>query len=479
MTSSDFNKISSNCDVMMKIFELLDTNDQVRLASVNNVLRRIFLDVICSINYETLKIMQFPRLFHSNYIVSNNSCIDRIVVYGDKALEKFIKCWGEIVYELTTESPVPMCYFPNLIKLKCEFERVSAEDIAQIVVNLPNLKDLDISAYKCKKTGEEEVLITHEFGALTQLKHLTICNTEFSYSTRSITLPPNLTTLHLIECENLTFDVLQELLGENSQPQLTEFVSTDTSFDIREFKELKISSRIKTLNIKNFDLEQFRSPFVTNSTLEQLTLYKPFNWRDKGLHSIRLSCLTYCQQLHTLDVYGQYLSLDTLLYLTNLKKLSIYVSVPEQWSYITRILQELPSLRELEVRQNSNVRGPYPPLPPAVVTNVIDVKVKTPNFRTRWTYDFWFDMFSLNPQLELQMDIRIDGHKCLRDFVRSRKFPKDLRKIIIHGFTNDVDKVKYDSKSVYEFKIFYFADENEFEIDDQDEYNVILSRNIK
>ncbi|XP_073838767.1 uncharacterized protein [Musca autumnalis] len=582
MASSDSNKIFSNCDVMIKIFKLLKSRDQVRLASVNNALRRIFLDFICPINYETLKIMKFPRRIQAKYIVSNNSCIDRIVVYGDEALVKFLKRWGEIVYELTTERPVPMNYFPNLIKLTCEFVRLTVEDIAQLVVNLPNLKDIDISAYKCKKTddyiseeivkellrfrnlkrlklqicedsckikfkdfreiatkqqldilelnvvispednemepllpppslkqlaviaftenpgkflsllktfehlktlkvefvGEMEVPITNEFGELTQVKHLTICKTSFPYSQQSLILPPNLTTLHLRECDNLTLDILQEILDENSQPQLTEFVSMDTSFDISEFKELKISSKIKTLNIKNFDLEQFRSPFVTNSTLEQLTLYKTFYWRYKGLYSIQLSCLTYCQQLHTLDVYGQYLSLDTLLYLTNLKKLSIYVSVPAQWSYITRILQELPSLRELEVRQNSNVRGPYTPLPPAVVTNVIDVKVKTPDFHTSWTYDFWFDMFSLNPQLELEMDIRIYGHKCLRDFVRCRKFPKDLHKIIINGFNNDVERVKRDSKSVYH-EIFYFTDENEYEIIDPDDCNIIMSRNIK
>ncbi|XP_073836021.1 uncharacterized protein [Musca autumnalis] len=582
MASSDFNKISSHCDVIIKIFKFLDTRDQVMLATVNNTLRRIFLDMVCPINYETLIIKRFHRLIHANYIVSNNNCTNRHTVYGDDGLLKFLGCWGEIVHELTTDNPVPMNYFPNLIKLNCEFERLIAEDITQLVVNLPNLEDLEISAQKCKKTGDymsadiiQELLrltnlkrlelstsddscnitfkdfreivtklqldilelkvgilpesnelepllpppslkhlavtvdtenpgtflnvlknfdnlktleiefvgeemepITNEFGALTQLKNLSIFNTEFPYSTRSLILPPNLATLRLIDCQNLTFDALQEFLDENSQPQLTELFAMGTSFRIREFKELKISSKIKNLFIKNFDLEQFRSPFVTNSALEQLELCNSHNLRIDALDSIRLSSLTFCQKLHTLDVFGQYLSLDTLLCLTNLKKLSIYVPVPEQWLYITRILQELSSLRELKVHQVLHRPGPYPPLPPAVVTNVVDLKVKTPRPDTSFTYDFWLDMFSLNPQLELKMNISLYGRKRLRDFIECEKFPKDLKKIIIHGFTKDVDEVKRDSKSVYD-DIHYFTDLNEYEVLDPDEYNIIMSRNIK
>ncbi|XP_073839352.1 uncharacterized protein [Musca autumnalis] len=306
--------------------------------------------------------------------------------------------------------------------------------------NFPNLNILNI------KECSNEML--RALRRLTQLHQLTIWNTDFGEE-ENVILPPNLTTLHLISCKGLLLLHLQQFLHENSNPKLIEFVAHGTDFRTKEFKELHISPRIKTLNTGSFDLNQFRSPFVENSALENLTLQGQF-----GIG---------------------HLALDTLLNLRNLKKLSLSLTLPEEGFSVIRILQELPLLRELIVRETIFKSSSFPSLQ-AVVTSVTCLKISCYKSSDD-IMGFWFDMFSLNPELELQMHV-IKTPSKLQNLIQHEKFPRNLRKIQICGFTVDCNKLRNHFESVlktinyniYDYEPFYPF---------QRKCNIIMSRNKK
>ncbi|XP_073839332.1 uncharacterized protein [Musca autumnalis] len=552
MASASFNKIVFNSDVMIHIYKFLNIGDQLRLAQVNANLRSIFLQFISPITFNKLEIYQYDE---ENYILSNDTDTDRILVRNSEDLEEFQKFYGCSVYDLFAHIRVRMEFFKNLVKLQWyNVGDFTIDDMVQITNNLPNLEELQVHAHnfeieptngciapaivkelfrlvKLKKfvlkisfichikfkdfyeivtqlpleiietnlpilfdsddnefefqqsplplmqleTGNKGIdrsfssminsfrnlnvltikrsctEMVHALESLTQLHQLTIWNTDFGEE-ENVILPPNLTTLHLISCKGLLLDHLQQFLHEHSNPKLIEFVAHGTDFRIEEFKELHISPRIKTLNTGRFDLNQFRSPFVENSALENLTLHGHF-------------CIGH-------------LTLDNLLILKNLKKLSLSLTLPEEGFYVIRILQELPLLRELIVRESIFKSSSSPSLQ-AVVTSVTCLKI----FCYESSDDimgFWFDMFSLNPELELQMHVEIDEDdpSKLQNLIQHEKFPRNLRKIKICGFTLDCNKLRNHFESVlktincniYDYEPFYPF---------QRKCNIIMSRNNK
>ncbi|XP_073837426.1 uncharacterized protein [Musca autumnalis] len=555
MTSTNFNKITLNCDVMIHIFKFLNFGDQLRLARVNANLRSIFLQYISPISYNKLKVTKFAE----NYIVSNDTNTDRILIPNSRDLEEFLQFYGKQVYDyfvktrrdiqkfevLFADTPLRMEYFKNLAKLKVAYiDCVTVDDMVQVTNNFPNLEVLEIRANKfetepqngcitraivkellrlvklkelrmiqrcgyklklndfCKIVTKlpleiieiccsilldsddnksefqqspniqlmqlERIICTdwifysmlnrfqnlktltiyrycNEIASalvsLTQLHQLTISLATFDEDPNVI-LPPNITTLHLIVCYGLSLDHLQQILHENSNPSLTEFVAKATEFRVKEFRELHISSRIKTLNIEWLKLDRFRSPFVENSALQNLTL----NTLPKN-----------------------HLAMDTLLNLRKLKKLSIRVTLPDEGFYIIRILQELPLLRQLVVEQYVESKDLSLQ---AVITSVTSLNISRLE-ESDPTLGFWFDMFSLNPQLELEMQVEIHGTSTLQNLIQHVKFPRNLRKIQICGFTVDC-KLRNNFESVLE-AINNFVDEDHPTFPRT--CNIIMSRN--
>ncbi|XP_073843348.1 uncharacterized protein [Musca autumnalis] len=573
MSATNFNKIASNCDVMIHIYKFLNFVDQLRLAQVDEYLRSIFLQYIWPISYNKLRVIEFD----DDYIISNETDADRILFRNATDLKEFLKFYGKNVNDLFTDTPLQMDFFRNLIKLKCHIQRVTVDDMVQLTNALPNLEELQVYAYRfetrqrnaciargivaellrflklkklklnidhfnCKMKFKDfweivtklpleimelnipiifdsddnefelqqsplplmqlEITTIGNDGrflamlnsfrnlkvltirlkyhkemasalvSLTQLHQLTIYATDFCEVTNLI-LPPNITRLHLYHCYGLSLENLQQFLDEHSYPKLIEFVTIGTYFRVKEFKQLHISSRIKTLNIESFDLSQFHSPFVANSALENLTLH-PADDFVFGIPLIKLNSISNCHNLHTLDVQGQQLALDTLLNLRNLKKLSLHVILPEQGFYIIRILQELPLLRELVVQQFAT--SPSPSLQ-AVVTSVCSLKIFCLEHSSP-LLGFWFDIFTLNPQLELQLQIDISGTQTLQDLIENEKFPRNLRKIQICGFTVDCNKLRNNFETVLS-TIKYSIEEYDSDNPSERKCNIIMSRNKK
>ncbi|XP_073841199.1 uncharacterized protein [Musca autumnalis] len=310
--------------------------------------------------------------------------------------------------------------------------------------------------------------------SLTQLQKLTLSYSNFREEA-NISLPPNITILHLEHCDGLLLDNLQQFLHENSNPKLMEFVTTGTDFRVREFKELHISSGIKTLNIKGFDLKQFRSPFAFHSAIENLTLYSTEGFDDSAIPFVRLNSISFCHSLHTLDMNGENLEFDILLNLRNLKKLSLHLTLPDQGFYIVRILQELPLLRQLVVRQFVELFDRSFGSLQAVVTCVTSLKIFCLN-QTDEMFNFWFDMFSLNPQLNLQMHIPIYGPSTLYCLIHNHKFPRNLRKIQICGFTLDCCQLRKDCYSLLKSMIYIPEDYTDYNRTER-KCNIIMCRN--
>ncbi|XP_073837975.1 uncharacterized protein [Musca autumnalis] len=463
MTSTSFDTIAFNCDVMIHIYEFLNFGDQLRLAQVDVNLRNIFLQFISPISSNKLKAIKFDE----NYIVSNDTDAGRILIQNSRDFEEFLQIYGKNVCDfsvrnsrdnqkfgdLFTDTPLRMEFFKNIVKLKFYMHRFTINDMAQLTNNLPNLEELQLEISEFENEQPNDCSITAViFNELLRLENVTTI------------LPPNITTLHLERCTNLCLDHLQQLLHEKSNPKLIEFAAFRTEFRVKEFKELQISSRIKILDIRSFNLDQFRSPFAENSALEKLTLEEAEDLRfvDTTSSYVRLNSISFCHNLHTLDMYQQNLAFDTLLILRNLRKLMLFLVLPEQEEYIIRILQELPLLRELVVR-------PYETIAclslRAVVTSVTSVKIIYIKLSDD-ALGFWLDMFSLNPQLELEIRIEYDCDEpiALQYLIEHEKFPRKLRKIQIYGFTvdcNDLRNNKSAFQTINNFIEYYemYADE--------------------
>ncbi|XP_073843541.1 uncharacterized protein isoform X1 [Musca autumnalis] len=331
---------------------------------------------------------------------------------------------------------------------------------------LNSFRNLKVLTTRLQYTNE----VANALKCLTQLHQLTLNHSNFNEEANVI-LPPNITILHLKYCDGLLLVHLQQFLHEDSNPKLTEFIAIETDFRVKEFKELQISSRIKILNIEHFDLNQFRTPFVENSALENLTLHSA-EGVGSGIHFVRLNTISFCRNLHTLDMHGQNLALDTLVNLKNLKKLSLDLISADQGFYIIRILLELPLLQELAVRELASL---ICPTLQAVVTSINCIKIfcfKPPGP----TIGFWFDMFSLNPQLELQMRIAELDRETLQNLIQNEKFPSNLRKIKFFGLPVDCSELRNNCESVWK-RLHYLIYDYEDHYTNGRKCNIIMSRN--
>ncbi|XP_073837951.1 uncharacterized protein isoform X2 [Musca autumnalis] len=310
----------------------------------------------------------------------------------------------------------------------------SSTSLVPMLNSFRNLNILDIDHY-CNE-------MVSVFESLTQLHQLTLRSTDFSEEP-SVILQPNITTLHLIDCVGILLEHIQQFLHENLNPKLIEFVAIKTYFRVKEFKELHISSRIKTLNIGSFDLNQFRSPFVKNSALENLNLG---------------------------TFHAKNLTMNILHNLKNLKMLSLQITLPDEGFYVIRILQELPLLRELVVLHATSA---WPSLR-AVVSSVTSLKILS-FLNSDPILGFWFNMFSLNPKLELQLRVNTDDPNRLQNLIQHENFPRNLRKIEVCGFTVDCNKLRKNFKSVLK-TINYNIDDYEPLYHLERKCNIIMSR---
>ncbi|XP_073836874.1 uncharacterized protein isoform X3 [Musca autumnalis] len=135
---------------------------------------------------------------------------------------------------------------------------------------------------------------------------------------------------------------------------------------------------------------------------------------------------------------------------------------------------DLPLLRELVVQQI--VKSSCTSLQ-AVVTCVSSIKIiGFEHFDD--ILGFWFDMFSLNPQLELQLQCDVHDRNRLQYLTQHEKFPRNLRKIQIFGFTVDCSKLRNNFESVWK-TISYPLEDYENDHPYRSECNIIMSRNTK
>ncbi|XP_073843543.1 uncharacterized protein isoform X2 [Musca autumnalis] len=136
------------------------------------------------------------------------------------------------------------------------------------------------------------------------------------------------------------------------------------------------------------------------------------------------------------------------------------------------ITRELPLLQELAVRELASL---ICPTLQAVVTSINCIKIfcfKPPGP----TIGFWFDMFSLNPQLELQMRIAELDRETLQNLIQNEKFPSNLRKIKFFGLPVDCSELRNNCESVWK-RLHYLIYDYEDHYTNGRKCNIIMSRN--
>ncbi|XP_073837952.1 uncharacterized protein isoform X3 [Musca autumnalis] len=131
---------------------------------------------------------------------------------------------------------------------------------------------------------------------------------------------------------------------------------------------------------------------------------------------------------------------------------------------------KLPLLRELVVLHATSA---WPSLR-AVVSSVTSLKILS-FLNSDPILGFWFNMFSLNPKLELQLRVNTDDPNRLQNLIQHENFPRNLRKIEVCGFTVDCNKLRKNFKSVLK-TINYNIDDYEPLYHLERKCNIIMSR---
>ncbi|XP_073839333.1 uncharacterized protein isoform X1 [Musca autumnalis] len=324
-----------------------------------------------------------------------------------------------------------------------------------------NLQKLNISFVGEEQVTEDE--LKEFFQCFENVTHLKMSYTKFK-EIHNFAVPPNVTTLHLSYCDGLTFENLQQLLEET--PQLIEFESEGMSYNIGEDQVLKISPLIESLSIENVD----------KNLLRVSTTNKPTALRNVKLHLINPYKSIFSRpHISAGPTPAKPLTLDHLLQFKNLKKFSFAVNLPDQWSYVIGALQQLPLLCELTVRVMGAHRGTTASLlPQAFATNITQLNVYY-HCTPEWCLNFWLDMFTQNPEMNLNMNIFLHNEAMLQNFIELEKFPQNLKTVMISGFNVDCAQLRNNFEET--LKTFKYNFE-EFEVDDLDrlDYNIVLSR---
>ncbi|XP_073839738.1 uncharacterized protein [Musca autumnalis] len=341
-----------------------------------------------------------------------------------------------------------VCYFENFVKV-CGLLKI-----------IENLRFLTIDFRYEHLTNQLWMELLQTFKQLTYLK---ISKAVFNEISKFV-LPSNLTTFYIEYSKGLTHQNLKEVL-ENT-PQLIEFISMGTYYQSKQEREstIQISPLIEYLHVENLDNCPFQalSEHTGHSALKNVTLYvtNQFNLTSR----LRFRG----PNLPTYDM-----ALNNLLQFQKLQTLTIKLRLPSQWSNLFAVLQKLPLLQQLTIRLQEQ-GGEIPTLPAAITTDVRELNIYYIT-RAEWSPDFWYDMFSNNPQMKLQMSIYLHEKDMLQRLLEMKNFPQYLRTIEIAGFTVDCAELRNNFEETLKTFKYDFID-MEFGDFEKLIYNIVLSR---
>ncbi|XP_073839331.1 uncharacterized protein [Musca autumnalis] len=274
--------------------------------------------------------------------------------------------------------------------------------------------------------------------------------------------------LHLKWCRGLSQRNLKQILAEYT---IVEFSSTNTNFE-GTFENFQISPTIQILKIDRLDMCDFSGAYCNNNCLLSLTWshnkhcslemstnkqqptsvpqasfldseeLEDLDYTETPIGIIAATNLKSCQNLTTLDMgYKNQMSLDILLQLEHLRKLSTWImdTTTRQWSYVMALLRHS-ALDELSISFVRTINATS--YVAAFPTKVTHLKLQDFNFNDSWMI-FFLDLFAQNPILKLEFFLPpLAFVKPLRNLINHQKFPRDLKAINIYGYKVDCNELR-------------------------------------
>lgn len=304
MVLQGFDKISSNVDILIHIYSLLNVEDQLKLAQVSDTLREIFHNFIWPMNYRILKI----RLVRNEYIVSDETDLQRKLL-NKRSYEEFQNLYAKHVEELRIKCEVMLILralqtslskeplfdltpFRHLKVLRCP--ALNIERILLVVAkNLPDLISLHLDEYTLGASDVTEIVVENLL-KMNKLKNLTL-----NYS-----ILESQYTLYRV---NMKFQYFWKLLSQlqlevleghfKLEPPPDDDDDYDDSTSVRELEELIYKNKIslKKLSISTTSQSQqwsrrYKLYFKIFENLQTLNLISLDKLDDATLSTLSTCC---------------------------------------------------------------------------------------------------------------------------------------------------------------------------------------------
>uniref|UniRef100_A0A1I8Q9I0 F-box domain-containing protein n=1 Tax=Stomoxys calcitrans TaxID=35570 RepID=A0A1I8Q9I0_STOCA len=546
-----FEKIASKCEILVRIYQLLDFEDQLRLACVTETSKEVYENHIWKEKYASLAIFYHNAL---GYVVTNESGVKRRHLttsqfnefeefYGHEVLELTIEnCYleMEICSEEKIEEHINMKKFPNITKLHVKDMIVNSEFLGYLAEICPHLEHLTLD--QCVECEREACSVTAiwDVESFLRMKHLKALEINFqiwqfsidyfklleiienskllylkldaevkpqtlgmesdksiatrrtshmkglsvktsfpsfldlfqnlsclklhilepvhqdildavvlnysnleifeitktTFRTLNFPLPPKAKELRLIECKNLNFANLRQIMAH---PSIIKLISRNTIYDGSCEDNFHIPPQLESLEM-DCNYMGGKSLFDIangNGKLKELIWYHPTFCRANP------NFPNACPKLNFTNN-----SLDDPMGLLSLSRLKVLekLAIPHplehlNWSYILELLKHHPSLTGFTIQNGCGHLSPQQPPSTEVAqrgfpTNIKELSLPLDIFEL--ALDFWLDLFNCNENLtSLCCSFSMcdfDYDRLLKKLMEHESFPKDLKTIDIFGY---------------------------------------------
>ncbi|XP_075162272.1 uncharacterized protein LOC142234952 [Haematobia irritans] len=319
-----FEKITTNYEILIEIFEKLQYEDQMRLAQVNRILRQVYKSYILPKQYRCLKIFS---TFLGGFLISNETDRNRKLL-RQKEMQKFISLYGKYVRELSVDKPMNFRPFINVVSLSCDGLHFNMKILEQVATQLPHLERFQVLSLRCGKRHFEQAHLEN----ILKMKNLRELQLDFYNDNSDNTIKyqyfRKLLSMPKMEILKLSFEVAADS-------------EEDPISSLNSLKELSIQISLQ----REKWLQNYPSVLEICRNLKSLTLRLPYrNIMDENtLHLIAKSC----PNLESLNLCCICFSnIEIFVIPQSLKELQIYLCYGLAYRNLQQILTQYPKLKK-------------------------------------------------------------------------------------------------------------------------------------
>ncbi|KAM7359020.1 uncharacterized protein ACRADG_003777 isoform 2-T2 [Cochliomyia hominivorax] len=169
MSENDFEDFAKNIEIMQIIFELLNFEEQLKLAQVSQQLKYIFTNFVWKVNYEKICIIKNPPGFH----IKNETDLNKLKLTANE-FEEFLKVYRSDIKELTERCDpwLDVRVFPNLTSLSYGNMSVTKSQFQSVAQHCKNLERLIVKTCCNEDNDMLELGRDLEINTLLEMKKL-------------------------------------------------------------------------------------------------------------------------------------------------------------------------------------------------------------------------------------------------------------------------------------------------------------------